>query len=173
MMLPRTGNQLLLPLNPVFLWFSLFLAAALNLIPAGRHPAMPDFLALTLVVWNVHQPRRVGVGWAFAFGLVMDVNHGAVLGQHALSYTVLSFLAVTMHRRLLWFDLWSQALHVLPLFALAHAVALVSRLVAGGMWPGLGFMLSPLIEAALWPLASFLLLAPQRRAPDPDEHRPL
>ena len=68
MMLPRTGNQLLLPLNPVFLWFSLFLAAALNLIPAGRHPAMPDFLALTLVVWNVHQPRRVGVGWAFAFG---------------------------------------------------------------------------------------------------------
>ena len=28
-------------------------------------PAMPDFLALVLVFWNVHQPRRVGVGVAF------------------------------------------------------------------------------------------------------------
>ncbi|MCX8520102.1 MAG: rod shape-determining protein MreD, partial [Rhodoferax sp.] len=27
--------------------------------------------------------------------------------------------------------------------------------------------------ALLWPLASVLLLAPQRRAPDPDENRPL
>jgi rod shape-determining protein MreD len=30
-----------------------------------------------------------------------------------------------------------------------------------------------LIEALLWPVVSVLLLAPQRRAPDPDENRPL
>jgi rod shape-determining protein MreD len=29
------------------------------------------------------------------------------------------------------------------------------------------------IEAALWPVVSILLLLPQRRAPDPDENRPL
>jgi rod shape-determining protein MreD len=34
-------------------------------------------------------------------------------------------------------------------------------------------LLAPLFEAALWPLASLLLLAPQRRAPDRDENRPL
>jgi rod shape-determining protein MreD len=28
-------------------------------------------------------------------------------------------------------------------------------------------------EALLWPLVSVVLLAPQRRAPDPDENRPL
>ncbi|MEY3271727.1 MAG: rod shape-determining protein MreD, partial [Pseudomonadota bacterium] len=32
---------------------------------------------------------------------------------------------------------------------------------------------APLLEAALWPLATWLLLAPQRRAPDPDQNRPL
>jgi rod shape-determining protein MreD len=32
---------------------------------------------------------------------------------------------------------------------------------------------APLIEAALWPLVSIVLLAPQRRAPDPDANRPL
>ena len=49
----------------------------------------PTSLALVLVFWNVHQPRRVGVGLAFVFGLLMDVHDGAVLGQHALAYTLL------------------------------------------------------------------------------------
>jgi rod shape-determining protein MreD len=31
-MMPR-GNELLLPANPLFIWFSLFLAAALNMLP--------------------------------------------------------------------------------------------------------------------------------------------
>ncbi|MEO7548476.1 MAG: rod shape-determining protein MreD, partial [Ramlibacter sp.] len=33
--------------------------------------------------------------------------------------------------------------------------------------------LAPLIESLLWPVVSVVLLAPQRRAPDPDENRPL
>ncbi len=33
-----------------------------------------------------------------------------------------------MHRRLLWFSVPAQALQVLPLFALAHAVELVLRM---------------------------------------------
>ena len=88
------------PVNPVFIWFSLLVAFALNLVPLGRIVGMPDFLAVALVFWNVHQPRRVGVGTAFVFGLFMDVHHGALLGQHALVYTVLGYLAVMIHRRL-------------------------------------------------------------------------
>jgi rod shape-determining protein MreD len=34
-------------------------------------------------------------------------------------------------------------------------------------------LVAPALEAALWPLASALLLAPQRRTPDPDANRPL
>ena len=143
------------------------------MLPGGRHPAAPDLVALVLVFWNVHQPRRVGVGLAFAFGLVMDVHQGSVLGQHALAYTLLSYFAITIHRRVLWFGVLAQALHVLPLFFAAHLVSLLARLVAGGMFPGWEIGLAPLFEAALWPVVVLLLLAPQRRAPDPDENRPL
>ncbi|HEV8311452.1 MAG TPA: rod shape-determining protein MreD [Burkholderiaceae bacterium] len=172
MIMPR-GSELLLPVNPVFLWLSLLVAFAFNLVPLGRQPAMPDMLALTLVFWNVHQPRRVGVGVAFVFGLLMDVHQGALLGQHALAYTLLSFFAITIHRRLLWFSVPSQALQVLPLFVAAHAVALIVRVSAGGMFPGWSLIFAPLIEALLWLPASVILLAPQRRPPDPDENRPL
>ncbi len=43
----------------------------------------------------------------------------------------------------------------------------------GGMWPGWLLLLAPVFETLLWPLASVVLLAPQRRAPDRDVHRPL
>jgi rod shape-determining protein MreD len=173
MIMARGADQLLLPVNPFFIALTLLGALLLEMLPGGRHPAAPDLLALVLVFWNVHQPRRVGVGVAFAFGLVMDVHQGAVLGQHALAYTLLSYLAITVHRRVLWFSLPAQALHVLPVFFAAHAVAMVARLAAGGMFPGWTVLLAPVFEAALWPLVVLLLLAPQRRAPDPDKNRPL
>lgn len=173
MIMPRGADQLLLPVNPVFMWGSLLLALVLNLVPFGRMPAMPDFVALALVFWSVHQPRRVGIGAAFVFGLLMDVHQGALLGQHALAYTLLSFFAIAIHRRLLWFSVPEQALQILPLFAAAHFVSVLVRLVSGGVFPGWGLLLAPLFESLLWPLVSLALLAPQRRAPDRDENRPL
>ncbi len=173
MIMPRGSDQLLLPANPLFIYGTLLLAFGFHLLPFGRVPGLPDLLAVALVFWNVHQPRRVSVGVAFVFGLLLDVHQGAVLGQHALAYTLLSYVAVVIHRRLLWFSIGEQALQVLPLFLAAHLVSLVVRLLAGDMFPGWWLFAAPAVEAALWPLASWLLLAPQRRAPDPDQNRPL
>ncbi len=176
-MIMRPGQALLLPASPVFIWFSLLTALALNMVANmglwGRAAWVPDLLALGLVFWNVHQPLRIGVGVAFAFGLAMDVHQGSLLGQHALAYTALSFFAITAHRRLLWFPVPQQALQVLPLFVAAHALELLVRMAAGGTFPGWSVLLAPAIEAAFWPLATIVLLAPQRRAHDPDETRPL
>ena len=176
-MIMRPGQQLLLPANPLFIWSSLIVALLLNMLQNmglwGRAAWTPDLLALVLVFWSVHQPLRVGVGAAFVFGLLMDVHQGSVLGQHALAYTVLGFYAITIHRRLLWFSVPQQALQVLPLLLVAHAVELAVRMLVGGTFPGYLILLGPVIEALLWPLVTVVLLLPQRRAPDPDANRPL
>jgi rod shape-determining protein MreD len=176
-MIMRPGQQLLLPANPLFIWATLLLALTLNMLENmglwGRAAWAPDLLALTLVFWSVHQPRRVGIGVAFVFGIMIDVHQGSMLGQHALAYTVLSFLAIAIHRRLLWFSMPSQAFQVLPLFVAAHAIELVVRMIAGGTFPGLSLLVAPLVESLLWPVVSVFLLLPQRRAPNPDAHRPL
>jgi rod shape-determining protein MreD len=171
--MPRGSDQLLLPANPFFVAFTLLLALGFALLPLGREPAVPDVLAVTLMFWNVHQPRKVGVGVGFVLGLLLDVHQGALLGQHALAYTLLSFIAVTIHRRLLWFGWVEQALQILPVFFAVHLVSLAVRLLAGGMFPGWNLLLAPLFEALLWPVVTLLFLAPQRRAPDPDQNRPL
>ncbi|RZI92918.1 MAG: rod shape-determining protein MreD [Variovorax sp.] len=173
-MIMRPGQQqLLLPVSPLFMWVSLLAALLLDFIPLGRAAWTPDFLALAIVFWSVHQPMRIGIGVAFAFGLVMDVHQSAMLGQHALSYTTLGYFAIAIHRRLLWYPPVLQALQVLPLFALSHLIELAIRMIGGGVFPGWNLLVSPVLEAALWPLASVLLLAPQRRTPEPDANRPL
>jgi len=176
-MIMRPGQQLLLPVNPFFVWSSVVAGLLLNMLQnmglSGRAAWTPDVLAVVLVFWTVHQPLRVSIGAAFVFGLLMDAHQGGLLGQHAMSYTVLSFFAITIHRRLLWFSVPSQAAQVLPLFVAAHGVELALRMVGGGAFPGMTVLVAPVVEAALWPIASIILLAPQRRAPNPDANRPL
>ncbi|MDM0015732.1 rod shape-determining protein MreD [Variovorax sp. J22P168] len=173
-MIMRPGQQqLLLPVSPLFIWSSLVVALLVNMVPVGRAAWTPDLLALVIVFWSVHQPDRVGIGAAFVFGLLMDVHQSAMLGQHALSYTTLCFLATMIHRRLLWFPVFQQALQLLPLFALSHLIELAIRMIGGGVFPGWTLLVAPALEAALWPLASLILLAPQRRTPEPDANRPL
>jgi len=170
-MIMPSGQQLLLPASPLFIASSLLGALLLSML--SQQPWMPDVMALTLVFWTIHQPLRVGIGAAFCFGLVMDVQQAGLLGQHALAYTALSFLGIMIHRRVLWFPVPSQALQVLPLMMFAHLLEFLVRLVSGGGWPEWSYWLAPVLQALLWPLVSVLLLMPQRRAPDPDATRPL
>jgi len=176
-MIMRPGHQLLLPARPTFIWGSLlaaiFLTMLVNMGLVGHAAWLPDFVAVILLFWSIHQPRRIGIGIAFMLGLIIDVHQGAVLGQHALSYSVLSFLALLIHRRLLWFTVPSQAFQVLPLFIASHTIELIARMMAGGAFPGLWLLLAPLLESLLWPVISILLLIPQKRSPNPDAHRPL
>jgi rod shape-determining protein MreD len=134
---------------------------------------LPDVLAIVVVFWNVYQPRRVGVVLAFVLGLALDVHESALLGQNALSYVVLSSLALAVQRRMLWFPLREQTLQIVPLFLAASLLEWATRLIVHDVWPHWSQLLVPFIQAALWPLVGALLLAPQRRAFDPDNIRPL
>jgi hypothetical protein len=46
----------------------------------------------------------------------------------------------------------------------AQAVALLVRVIAGDSFPGWALFVGPLFGAVLWPIVSWLLLMPQRRA---------
>jgi rod shape-determining protein MreD len=170
----QTPKQVLRPVSPLFIWLTLAAGLALDLLPWGRTPLVPDFLALVLVFWNVHQPRRVGMGASFLFGLLIDVHDGALFGEHALAYTLLSYGSIALHRRILWFPVLSQSLFVLPLLLLAQLASAAVRLWVGGAssnwWVGL---IESVVGALLWPIVNWILLLPQRRPISRDDTRPL
>ena len=173
-MIMPAGRPLLLPANPRFIALSLLLALMLHmLLGLANQGWMPDVMALVLVFWTVHQPRRVGMLTASLLGLAVDVHESALLGQNALAYIAMSHFASVISRRVLWFPLRQQALQVLPLFVLAAVLEWVVRLVTDDLWPQWPQLIAPLLPAALWPVFGHVLLAPQRRPVERDDIRPL
>jgi rod shape-determining protein MreD len=173
-MIMPAGRPLLMPANPRFIALTLVMGLLMNmLLGLTGWRWLPDILAIVVVFWNVYQPRRVGLVLAFVLGLALDVHESALLGQNALSYVVLSSMAIAVQRRLLWFPLREQALQIAPLFVIASLLEWVTRLIVQDAWPHWSQLFAPLMQAALWPLIGALLLAPQRRAVDPDNIRPL
>lgn len=166
-------NYILLPASSLFITFSLVCAFMLNLLPWGGWVGAPDFVALVLVFWGIHQPRKVGIGVAFCMGLLMDVHDATLLGENALAYTLLSYGAIMIHRRVMWFPVLTQALHVFPLLLLAQAIQSLVHVFASGRFGGWLQFIESVVAIALWPLMSWLLLAPQRRTVDRDHNRPI
>jgi len=161
---PDKPQHILLPVRVSTIVASFAVALLLAFLPWGDLRLVPDFVAVVLVFWCVHQPRRVGLGVGWAIGLIADAGNGVLLGQHALSYALLAFFAITLSRRILWFGPWYQALHVAALLVFGQVVVVLVRLAAGAALPGWPVFVGPLAGAALWPFVSWLLLLPQRRA---------
>jgi len=166
-------QRILLPARVGFIVLTLALALLFNLLPWPDTALVPDLTATVLAFWCIHQPRRIGIGIAWTLGLVLDVGNGALLGQHALAYSVLAFLAISYHRRILWFPLWQQALHLLLLLLSTQLLTLAIRVAAGAGFPGWSYFASSLICAAMWPVVSFLLLLPQQQPELKDDNRPI
>jgi rod shape-determining protein MreD len=172
MIMPR-GQQLLMPVSPAFIALSVALVFLFSLLPLGGFVWMPDVLMLVLMFWAMHHPQRMPMTVAFVLGLAVDVQQTALLGQHALTYVLAVYVSQRFSRRMMWFSPLTQAVQLLPVFAMAHLLQMLIRMAAGGMFPGFSIALAPVLEMVLWPLMTAILLAPQRRAPDADSNRPL
>jgi rod shape-determining protein MreD len=172
-MLATSHSRILLPVRPWFIAVSLFIALLLNFLPTSDWSWMPDWVALALLFWSMHEPRRIGMGAGFLLGLVMDVADASLFGQHALAYVLAAYAAVAIARRVAWFSLGKQALHVLPLLLMVQAVQFLVRAMPDVALPGLSYFLGPFIGAALWPPLTFVLLLPQHQPEQRDENRPL
>ena len=165
------AQRILLPVRASTILGGLALALLANFLPWKQVALAPDFVALVLVFWCVREPRLVGLGAGWLLGLLVDVGNGVLMGQHALAYSLLAFGAITLSRRVLWFPLWGQALHVAALLLAAQGVSALVRLAAGAEFPGWSVAVGPLVGAALWPVVSLVLLLPQRMPAEVDQTR--
>jgi rod shape-determining protein MreD len=160
---PDSSRHILMPVRLSTIALSFAAALVLDFLPWKDLRLVPEFAALVLTFWCVRQPRVVGLGIGWAIGLISDAGNGVLLGQHALAYSVLAFLAVWLSRRILWFGPGLQALHVALMLLATEGVTVLVRLAAGDQLPGWAVIVGPLAGAALWPVVSWLLLLPQRR----------
>lgn len=99
-----------------FCWVSLtiMLAMALRIAPwsASLELFNPDWVLLTLMYWSVALPERVGIFYAWTTGLLTDVLMGQLFGQHALTYSLVIYACLKLHKRLRQYPLLQQGVFI-------------------------------------------------------------
>lgn len=145
----------------------LYLIAAMILsvlpMPGWAAPFRPDWVALTLIFWSMHLPRRFGLGAAWLSGLALDALKGALLGQHALALTIVAFGTLKFRLRLRVFPVWQQSVTVLALIAVYEFILYWVDGMAGRSVDGMDRWMPVVASAVIWPLVALFFGRLQRR----------
>lgn len=131
-------------------------------LPDWAELARPEWVALVLIYWCLALPDRIGVGIAWIVGLLLDVVHGAVIGQYAMAMVVIALLTLKFHQRIRLFPIWQQAFLVMVFILLEQLLVLWVKGIIGqppGTWL---YWLPSLSSMLFWPWI-FLLLRDLRR----------
>lgn len=108
---------------------SLMLAMGLRIIPLPSFLAglNPDWVLLSLIYWSLAVPERVGIFYAWTFGLLTDVLLGRLLGQYALAYSLIIYLCLKLHKRLRQFPILQQGLFIFFCLLLSQLLLFVIK----------------------------------------------
>ncbi len=97
--------------SSIRIFATLIIAMCLRIVPLPESLAVlnPDWVLLVLVYWSMAIPERVGISYAWGFGILTDVLMGRLFGQYALAYSLIIYLILYLHRQLRQFPLAQQS----------------------------------------------------------------
>ena len=131
-------------------------------LPEWARPLRPQWVTMVLIYWCMALPDRIGIGWGWLMGLLLDVAYGSVLGQHALALTLLAYVVSMLYQRLRLYPQSQQAIIVALLIFMQLLVSLWVKGATGAAPDRWTYWLTALTSALLWPWI-FLLLRDLRR----------
>ena len=145
------------------IYSSILIAMVLSVVqvPVSLPPELgyvrPDWVAMVLMYWVIALPHRIRLVTAWIVGIIMDVLTGGLMGQHALSYVIITYIVVNLYQRLRMFSVWQQAAVIFAMLGLSHVVVFWSESIAGLSEWSFWYLLPAVTGAFLWPWI-FLLL---------------
>lgn len=122
----------------------------------------PAWVAMVLIYWCMALPERVGIGIAWCMGLLLDVQQGTVLGQHALGLAIIAYITVKSHQRIRVFPLTQQAVLVCFYLLVLEFLTLWIQGLMGTPPQHWTFWMPAVTSMLLWPWL-FIILRDVRR----------
>ncbi|MFP6806908.1 MAG: rod shape-determining protein MreD [Pseudomonadales bacterium] len=117
----------------------------------------PEWIVLVLMYWVIALPHRVGVVIAWIVGLLTDVLLGSLLGQHAIAFVVVAYIASSLYQRLRMFSLWQQSIIVFATVGVSQLINIWIENIAGLSEWNMWYLLASVMSAMLWPTVYLLL----------------
>ncbi len=132
------------------------LAATVVPLPELLEPFRPNFVALTVLWFCLLSPRLLGLSYAWIAGLALDGFAGVLLGQHALTLTVIAYVACKLRLQIRAFPPLQQSAVILALLWLNEFLLFWIDGVAGHAITDWRRWISVPVSAAFWPLVAGL-----------------
>ena len=139
--------------------FTLAVGLVLNLIsyPQWMYHAKPDWVLLILFYWCLAVPHKVGVGVGWILGILLDILHYSLLGQHAIGKAFVALVAVVAHRRIRLYELWQQCIVIYIVASIDIGFTLWVAHLTSNVEIKLIYWQSALTTCLLWPLVYNIL----------------
>lgn len=133
-------------------------------VPAWALAWRPAWVAMVLVYWCLALPERVGVLTGWCVGLLLDVLHGSILGQHAFGLAFVAYVSLQYHQRVRVYPLLQQSAFVgTVIFGYLLMMWWVYELL-GSVRYAPSYLFGAVTTAILWPWAYVVLRDIRRRA---------
>jgi len=132
--------------------FAISLTFELVRLPDMLSLLRPEWLVLTVFFWTLRSPSMVGIAVGFSVGLLLDVVSGVYLGINALALSIVSYLAVGMHKRFKLYPLMQQSF-VAFVVVLIHLLIVntFTSLLSRGEAP-VDLLLRSIFSGLVWPI---------------------
>ncbi|MCK4706492.1 MAG: rod shape-determining protein MreD [Gammaproteobacteria bacterium] len=126
-------------------------------LPDWAQAFRPDWVTLVLIYWVMALPANIGVTIAWCVGLMLDISHGALLGQHALGLVLVIYVVHSQHQRLRVASLVQQAIVIFILLLMKQAIVLWVSGIMGHPPDSWLYFMSSLTGALFWPWIYIIL----------------
>ncbi len=146
----------------IILTFIIALILTVIPLPESWLPYRPDWIFLVFSYWVMALPHRIGLLWAFVWGLIVDALLGSTLGLHSFTLCVIAFILQLNYLRIRIYPIWKQALTMGGIALLYLALVLWLSRITGSPESTWTYWISAAIDAVLWPWL-FILLRDIRR----------
>lgn len=149
-------------------WFTVFFTIVIALIlaalpmPEWTNWLRPAWVLLVLIYWAMMAPHLVGVGFAWGIGIIVDLLNGALLGEHALAYTVVIYFVSRMYIRLQMSPMLQQGISILFFVLLYQFILYCIQGFIGALPNSYLYWLSSVTSMLLWPWL-FVLIRDRRK----------
>lgn len=147
------------PRFPGAVLVTLLIAVILTIIPLNETLAIwrPEWIALTLIHWALVIHDRSSLFLAFIIGLIIDTLYGSILGQHALGYTLITYLAVRLGLRMNPEAFFQQVALLGAVLVLYLLINLWMQGVTGNSINGWLYWAPLLSSSIIWPFYRLIL----------------
>jgi len=135
----------------IFISFAVAFALTMLPLPDWSEVGRPEWVSLVIIYWCLALPERIGVGVAWMAGLLLDVIHGAILGQYALALALIAYFTLHFYQRIRIYRIWQQAVVILMLILSEQLLIIWIKGTIGQAPDSRLYWVPSITTALLWP----------------------